>query len=166
LSETVNLGISSALTFFTGLATGLIVQIVRNRHSSKRAKIERLYPYLAPAYPIIERLAQDSQYVASLQQNGSEDFNDILLKVTTSLDEYSQWFIKLREGGMIPALDSLDKNLLNHFSGLFNYASLTKRHGSPYLSQQPKLFVLIVKYQKVYSRDGFHRHFIRQLFAA
>lgn len=131
------------------MATGLIVQFVRNRNSVSRAKIDRLYPYLAPAYPIIERLAQYSEYAAGMQQIGSEDFNDTLLKVTTTLDEYSKWFIKLREGGMIPALDSIDKNLLDHLSGLFSYASLSKRHGSPYLSEQTKNFSIYCKKSEI-----------------
>lgn len=84
-----------------------------------------------------------------MQQIGSEDFNNILLKVTTTLDEYSKWFIKLREGGMIPALDSIDKNLLDHLSGLFSYASLSKRHGSPYLSEQIKNFSIHCKKSEI-----------------
>jgi hypothetical protein len=52
--------ITPALTFMTGVGTGLIsgllVQRKKSSDDQKNAKISRLFPFMEHAYPIIERL--------------------------------------------------------------------------------------------------------------
>jgi hypothetical protein len=100
-------------------------------------KINRLLPYLESAYPIVERLNQHSAYAARIQlQENESEASGIFGKVTFALDEYTEWFNVLKEDGMIPELDSIDRKLLNRLSGLFSHARLSHLHGSTYLSQQ------------------------------
>ena len=123
--------------FLSGIVSGLIIQNIRFRYSLRMGKIDRLLPYLEYAYPIVERLNQYSGYAARTQLQDDEiERNEVFTRVTSALDEYAEWFNALKEDGMIPELDSVDKKLLNYLSGLFNYARLCQLHGSVYLSQQ------------------------------
>jgi len=123
--------------FLSGIISGLIIQNIRFRYSLRMGKINRLLPYLEYVYPIVERLNQYSGYAARTQLQDDEiERNEVFTRVTSALDEYAEWFNALKEDGMIPELDSVDKKLLNYLSGLFNYARLCQLHGSVYLSQQ------------------------------
>jgi len=125
------------VTFLSGIVSGLIIQETRFKYSLRRGKINRLLPYLESAYPIVERLGQHSKYAANMQlQNDLNETSRILAKVTLSLYEYSKWFDSLKEDGMIPELDYIDRDLLDYLGGLFNYAFLCKVRGLAYLSEQ------------------------------
>ena len=131
--DTVELVVS----FLSGIVSGLIIQNIRFKHSLRMGKINRLLPYLEYAYPIVERLNQYSGYAARTQLQDDEiERKDVFARVTSALDEYAEWFNALKEDGMIPELDSVDKKLLNYLSGLFIYARLCQLHGSVYLSQE------------------------------
>lgn len=137
--------ISLVGTFLTGLTTGVIsglaIQWKRFKDNLKMEKIKRLLPYLEHAYPIVERLKQHSDYANNIQlQNNDDDLNEVLGRVYTSLDEFEIWFTGFKEDGLIRELDSIDKDLLNHFVGLFNYASQNRRHGPAYISQRIEAF--------------------------
>jgi hypothetical protein len=124
-------------TFFTGIGTGLIsgllIQRKRFNDDLKTRKIDRLVPYIEHAYPIIERLKKHSEYATQLQDE--ESFNSIINQVNVSLQEYSKWFENFKENGMIPQLDSLDKELVAYLVGLSSFACQYKRHGIIYISQ-------------------------------
>lgn len=125
------------LTFLSGIVSGLFIQHVTFKYSLRKEKLNRLFPYLESAYPIVDRLSRHSEYAAKTQlQDDRNELPRILEKVTSTLNEYSQWFNELMEDGMIPELDSIDRKLLNHLSGLFNYARLCQFHGQVYLSEQ------------------------------
>jgi hypothetical protein len=123
--------------FLSGLASGLAIQHARFKYSLRMGKVNRLLPYLESAYPIVERLSQHSEYAAKTQLEDNEiEFNQVMTKIAYGLDEYAVWFNTLKEDGMVPELDSIDRKLLDHLSGMFNHARLYQIHGTQYLSQQ------------------------------
>jgi hypothetical protein len=121
--------------FVGGVVTGLGIEYFRFRHSLKIEKIKRLSRYLESAYPLVEKLSQDTGYAANTQLDKDDECRRILKKVTISIEEYSRWFIQFKTDGMMPELDSIDPDLLSRFVGMFMYARLCKEHGLEYLSQ-------------------------------
>lgn len=123
--------------FISGLVIGILVQYARFRYSSKIEKMKRLSPYLESAYPIVEKLNQDSRYASDIQlQDDEAHLTMVLKKVVISLEAYTDWFTKFREDGMVPELESLNRDLSNRFVGLFTYARLYRQHGLEYISQR------------------------------
>ena len=91
------------------------------------------------AYPIVERLKEHTEYASKIQENDA-DFNNVILRIMNSLDEYELWFTSLKEEGMIRELDSIDGDLLNHLVGLSSFVNQRRRHGQPYISQNIESF--------------------------
>jgi hypothetical protein len=124
------------LGFTLGVISGAIIQHVRFKYSLKIEKVRRLTPLLEAVYPIINNLADDSDYAISIQVRGNNDeFRRILENVACSLDEYEKWFNRFQLAGISPALESVDSDLFARFNGIFTHTRLFKMHGVPYLSQ-------------------------------
>jgi len=121
--------------FVGGIVTGLAIEYFRFKHSLKVEKIKRLSPYLESAYPLVEKLSNDTGYAVNAQLDDDDECSRILKKVAVSIEEYSRWFVQFRTDGMMPELDSIDPDLLSRFVGMFSYARLCREHGLEYLSQ-------------------------------
>lgn len=133
--------IDIVLGFICGLFTGIIVQYLQLKHSLKIEKIKRLSPYLESAYPIIEKLSNDSRYAANVQlHEDKREFGRTLGRLTISIQEYANWFSVFRTDGMMPELNSVDSSLLSRLVGMFTHADLCKLHGRDYLSQRMQDF--------------------------
>lgn len=129
---------SIVVTFITGLATGLISGLIIQRrqfsNDEKTGKRDSLFPFIRLAYPIVERLKNGSDYANTIQFD-DVDFNNVLNRIDDSLEQFELWFIFFKEQGMIPVLDSLNGELLNHLVGIANYSSQKRRNGVSFLSQ-------------------------------
>ena len=123
--------------FISGIFTGIIIQYVRFRYTSRIEKMKRLSRYLESAFPIVEKLTQDSRYAVNIHLEDDQTHLSIILKkIALSFREYANWFTSFRADGMVPELESLNDVLSSRFYGLFAYSRLGRQHGVEYISQQ------------------------------
>lgn len=131
------------LGFALGLLSGAIIQNIRFRDSLKVEKVKRVTPLLEAVFPILEKLASDSIYAQTIQMRGDDsEFQRLIDRISISLVEYDKWYTRFQIAGLLPALESIDSNLLARFNGMFTHARLSKLHGLTYLSQNLSEFSL------------------------
>jgi hypothetical protein len=129
--------------FLLGLVGGFIVGYLlehkRFKHSLKIEKIKRLSPHLESAFPILEKLDQDSDYATRIQQRDDEnEFNRITDRLCSEMEEFYAWYLQFQEDGLKPELQSVNRLLCAYLDGMFVFAKMSIRYRESYISQKTK----------------------------
>jgi hypothetical protein len=101
----------SLLTFYVGMQ----VQRRAERKNFLRKHIRQFYP-------ILRGLAMDLGYAVSLKLKDNSDLKslaDVSSKISMELESFSAAYLKLRESGLEPELESCDRDAANELKGLY-----------------------------------------------
>lgn len=88
-------------SLFFGILIGVIVEHFRFKNNIIIERIKILSPILCEAYPIIERIVEDTNYALNVRQrNKKKDYLNSIKTIIQDLDEYKKWDEKYREAGI------------------------------------------------------------------
>ena len=101
----------SILTFYVGMQ-------VQRRAERKSFLREHIRQY----YPILRELAIDLGYAVSAKLQDSWDSKslaDVSSKISKELESFATAYLKLRQSGLEPELESCDRDTANELKGLY-----------------------------------------------
>jgi hypothetical protein len=70
-----------------------------------------------------------------LHGSGEHEPSEQITKLKLALIQFVQWYSQFEQRGMRPELESIDRELYDHLTGLFNLARFGSQYGDAYLSQ-------------------------------
>lgn len=94
---------------------GMLVQRRADRKNYLREHIRQFYP-------ILRELSTDLSYALSLKLQENFNLNslkDVLPKISTGFESYTIAYLKLRQSGLEPELESVNQNTANELKGLY-----------------------------------------------
>jgi hypothetical protein len=130
----------------SGIIVGYVLQYITYKRGRRIEKIKKLSPYLEGAFPIVNKLNQDLNYVNEIQNlNNQNEIDAILDKIVSGLDQYNIWYLKYQGDGLKLELLSINEQLDGYLNGLFVYAQMTKTYGKAYFHQRLDKFQQQIK---------------------
>jgi hypothetical protein len=134
-----------AVSFTAGIASGTIVGVIvehlRLRHTLRVETIKRLTPYLEAATPLVTRIDEHAEFaMRMLNASGGHDPSVQITNLKSALNQYVDWYSQFQEKGMRPELESIDSELYDRMTGLFNLSRFSSSYGNAYVSQNIEAF--------------------------
>lgn len=128
--------VSLAVAVVSGIIVGVVVERFRLRNILKIEKIKRLAPYVEAASPLVTRIDEHAEFATKmLHGSGEHEPSAQITKLKSVLIQFVEWYSQFEQRGMRPELESIDRELYDHLTGLFNLARFCSLYGDTYLSQ-------------------------------
>ena len=136
--DLLQIAISFAVGLATGLSTGILVEHQRLKHALRVEKTNRLAPHLEAASSVVFKIEENTDFVLRMLHSSGYVEQEALphiSKLKSAFEQYVSWYLQFQEKGMRPELESVDRELYDHLTGLFNMGRQVSRHQDDYISQ-------------------------------
>jgi hypothetical protein len=139
--EIWEVAVSFAAGIVSGIIVGVIVEHFRLRHTLRVEKIKRLAPHLEAATPLVTRIDEHAEFaMRMIHASGGHDPSVQITNLKSALNQYVDWYSQFQEKGMRPELESIDRELYDRMTGLFNLSRFSSSYGDAYVSQNVEAF--------------------------